>query len=288
MLPVNPVPPKRRKRWPYFVLLVVVLAVVAIGSDKIRRTPLVQQKILHHSTPKKAVDTTALNAALAPILTANPSVKVSVATVDLDNNQAAAFGTGGAFVAASTAKLITAACFLHDIEQGTHSLNEQLDGYSAEFQLQQMVNQSDNDSWNLLNTDLGLSHLLAYAHSNGTPSYNLDDNSLTATDEAQLLARLYKDQLLSHDHTQLLLSYMQNTNEEDMIPAALPVGVTAYHKYGLLDGNLHDVGILAYQGHALALAIYTSGADLTDNKARIATIQSITRTVVQYYFGLTG
>jgi beta-lactamase class A len=270
------------------LVLLVLLGVLVWGVDRFRHLPFVQQKILHHHVAKKPVDTSPLNAALAPILARNPSVKISVATVDLDNDQAANFGSSNAFVAASTAKLITAACFLHSVEQGQDSLDEQLDGYSAQFQLQQMINQSDNDSWNVLNSAVGLNNLLKYAQANGVGSYNLDQNSLTAADEAQLLTRLYKGQLLNQQHTQLLLGYMQHTNEEEMIPSAVPSGVTVNHKYGLLDGNLHDVGVLTYQGHSVALAIYTDADDLSDQTARIATIQDITKAVVQFYFGLTS
>lgn len=281
-------PPPRPKRWPWVLLLIVLLSTAVWGIDRFRHLPFVQQTILHHHVGKKPIDTVALSAALAPIIGSDPSVKISVATVDLDNGQAATFGSNDPFVAASTAKLITAACFLHNVEQGVDSLDEQLNGYSAQFQLQQMINQSDNDSWNALNDDIGLGNLLKYAQTHGVDSYNLDQNSLTAADEARLLAKLYSGQLLNQQHTQLLLGFMQHTNEEEMIPAAVPAGVTVYHKYGLLGGDLHDVGILTYQGHAVALAIYTDADDLSDQKARMATIQAITHTVVQHYFGLTS
>lgn len=46
---------------------------------------------------------------------------------------------------------------------------------------------------------------------------------------AHLLAELSEGRLLNQEHTAQLLSYMQDTNYEDLIPAAVPAGVTVFH-----------------------------------------------------------
>jgi beta-lactamase class A len=99
------------------------------------------------------------------------------------------------------------------------------------------------------------------------------------------LTKLYEGQLLNPTDTAQLLSYMQNTNYETLIPAALPSDVTVYHKYGLLDGDLHDASVVVYNGHAYALVIYTNSPNgYTDDDARTTLIQQLTRTIISSIF----
>ena len=90
---------------------------------------------------------------------------------------------------------------------------------------------------------------------------------------------------------------MQDTNYETLIPAAVPAGITVFHKYGLLrgelhdagitvfhkygllGGELHDAGILAKDGRAYALVIYTKGDDLNTVPERTEVIHQVTAAV---------
>jgi beta-lactamase class A len=112
-------------------------------------------------------------------------------------------------------------------------------------------------------------------------SYDLDGNTLTTADMAHVLAELYEGKLLDQEHTEQLLSYMQNTNDEDLIPAALPAGVTVFHKYGLLGGELHDAAILTTATRGVVLVIYTKGNDLTDVPQRTELIHTIAAAVAR-------
>lgn len=277
-------PPPRRRRWPAVLLVMAIFAALGLLVQHLDAAAPVSRLLHHKVVPKRDINTAGLQAALAPIFANNPNIKIGVATVDVESGKAAQFGSLDPFVAASTAKIITAACYLHMVENGSATLNETVGGYAAQFQLQQMINQSNNDSWNALNDRIGLGNLAAYAHQNGAASYDIDDNALTPGDEAQVLQRLYTGKLLNASDTQLVLGYMQHTNNEDMIPAA-GINGTIYHKYGLLDGNLHDVGIISSGQHGVALAIYTSGNDLSDYNARAALIQQIAKTIAPYYLG---
>ena len=90
--------------------------------------------------------------------------------------------------------------------------------------------------------------------------------------------------LLDSQDTAQLLSYMQDTNYETLIPAAVPEGITVFHKYGLLDDELHDVGILTQGDAAYALVIYTKGEDLSDVPERTEVIHQLTQTVTGALF----
>src|SRR5690606_3435621 len=107
-------------------------------------------------------------------------------------------------------------------------------------------NVSDNNSWAVLNQAVTSQGLESFARSIGITSYRYNGNTVTTTDMALLLQKLYKGQLLNREHTKLLYEAMQNTNNETMIPVVTPKGAQLYHKYGQLEDRLHDVAIIDY------------------------------------------
>ena len=70
------------------------------------------------------------------------NVEVGVSLIDLDTGAQTNVGETAAFTAASTTKVLAAAAYLHQVEQGTHSLDETIDGQSAQTLLQNMINVS--------------------------------------------------------------------------------------------------------------------------------------------------
>jgi beta-lactamase class A len=212
------------------------------------------------------------------------NLDVGVSLVDLDTGEQTSVGETAAFTAASTTKVLAAAAYLHQVEQGTHSLTETINGQSAQTLLQKMINVSDNDAWGDIIEAVGENNLQAYAQSIGLSSYQRDTNVITASDEAKLLNQLYNHKLANTAHTNLLLSFMQNTSNEDLIPAGLPAGSTVYHKYGYLGGELHDAAIIVYNGHRIALTIYTKSSDdsLSDYSSRTALFHQIAAAAITY------
>jgi beta-lactamase class A len=77
---------------------------------------------------------------------------------------------------------------------------------------------------------------------------------------------------------------MQNTNYESLIPAAVPDNVTVFHKYGLLDTELHDAAILTGGAAGCVLVVYTKGDGLNDVPERTDVIHEITRAVTAALF----
>lgn len=227
----------------------------------------------------------ALDAALNAIIAANPEYQVGVALLDLTgaNDQVHQYGVEQPFVAASTAKVLAAEAYYHLVETGAASLDDQLGAYPAAFQLQAMIQQSDNDSWSLIMDAVGHQELTDYAAALGV-DYSPESNTLTPSDMARILAGLYSGTLLDAGDTAELLATMQDTNDESLIPAAVPAGITVFHKYGALDGELHDAGILAKDGHAYALVVYTKGEDLGSVPERTEIIHQLTGAVADALF----
>lgn len=234
-----------------------------------------------------------LAAAINGIIDANSQYQIGVALLDLSdgtvqegtiqNGTVQEYGVEAEFVAASTAKVLAAAAYLHLVETGEASLYDRLGNYRAEIQLQAMIQESNNDSWSLIMDAVGHDELSAYAAAIGV-DYHPETNTLTPAAMARILAGLYSGGLLDPEHTAQLLAYMQDTNDETLIPAAVPAGVEVFHKYGLLGGNLHDAAILTGDDAAYALVVYTKGADLGDIPARTAVFHDVARAVVDRLF----
>lgn len=225
----------------------------------------------------------ALDAELSGIINANSQYQIGVALIELSDGAAHEYGVQEPFVAASTAKVLAAVAYYHLVETGAASLDDSLGDYTSGFQIKEMIQDSDNDSWSLIMDAVGHPELRDYAASIGV-SYDPETNTLTPAEMAKILAGLYAGTLLDPDDTAQLLSYMQDTNYETLIPAAVPDGVTVFHKYGLLGGELHDAGILAKDGKAYAFVVYTKGADLSDVPQRTEVIHQLTQAVAGALF----
>jgi beta-lactamase class A len=195
------------------------------------------------------------------VIQANPSMDVGVAIEDLNSGKAYHYGLSDPFIAASVGKLLTATLFLHEVENGQQSLDQQLSYGTAGYELQQMIEQSDNTAWDDLNTLLSHETLENYATQIGLSNYDPDQNTLTVDDIALLLSKLYKGELLNSSNTNLLLSYMHDANFDSYIPASIPTGVKVYHKAGWLDDRVHDAAIIDNGKQAYVLVIFTKMND---------------------------
>lgn len=234
-------------------------------------------------TPAKPTIGPALDAEINAVIQANSAYKVGVALVDLSDGVVHEYGTKTKFVAASTGKILAAEAYYHLVETGKASLGAKMGASTAGQQIRQMVQQSNNDSWALILAAVGHKGLTNYAASMGIP-YDRTVNGMTPAEMATTLSGLYSGRLLNAENTAQLLSYMQNTNYETLIPAAAPPGVDVFHKYGLLNGNLHDASILVQGDRAFVFVVYTQGRDMSDMAARTDVIHQLTGTVTAGLF----
>ncbi|MET1022353.1 MAG: serine hydrolase [Arthrobacter sp.] len=219
-----------------------------------------------------------LDAEINAIIQANSAYRLGVALIDVNDGGVHEYGTKTSFMAASTGKILAAEAYYHLVETGQASLGARMGASTAGQQIRQMVQQSNNDSWALVLAAVGQRGMTNYAASMGIP-YDPTVNALTPAEMATTLAELYSGRLLNANNTAELLSYMQNTNYELLIPAAAPAGVTVFHKYGLLDGNLHDASILVQGERAFVFVVYTLGRDTSDMAARTRVIHELTGAV---------
>jgi beta-lactamase class A len=219
------------------------------------------------------------------IINANSGIDISVNLIDLNGGQAEHYGTDETFLAASTAKILTAEYFLHQVEAGQESLSETINGSSAQYELQQMIVVSDDNAWAALNDELGYDNLQNYADSVlGINDYQAYNNVLSSGDIALALQKLWDGSLLNSSDTQLLLSYLKQANYRQYIVPAVPADDTIYHKIGLYEDNVHDAAIITHGSQAFVIVIFTNGNGMYDWPARATTMQSITKDALSAYF----
>jgi beta-lactamase class A len=230
-----------------------------------------------------AVFSPAFDAPINAIIKANSRYDVGVALIDVKDGVVHEYGDNTKFVAASTAKILAASAYYHLVETGKASLTTRMGSSTAAVQIRQMVQQSNNDSWALILRAVGHPGLTAYAASLGI-SYDRTVNLLTPAETATTLSLLYSGQLLNPENTAQLLSYMKQTNYENLIPAAVPAGIEVFHKYGLLSGNLHDASILVQGERAYVFVVYTLGKNGSDMPARTSIIHQLTQAVAEGLF----
>lgn len=230
-----------------------------------------------------AVAPASLEDRIQSVLDENDDYRIGIALADVSGDAARTFGNQDVFSAASTAKIITAAAYYHLVEAGEAALDEPLGDYDAAFQLESMVNRSNNDSWLLLMDAVGYPQLADYAASIGV-AYDPEENLLTPADMALVLKQLYAGDLLNPDHTAQLLGYMQETNNEELIPAGSQAGVEVFHKYGEFAGELHDAAVLSYRGSSFVLVIYTENPGGTEEPGQADLIRELTGVVEQSLF----
>ncbi|GAA1116601.1 hypothetical protein GCM10009582_12270 [Arthrobacter flavus] len=128
----------------------------------------------------------------------------------------------------------------------------------------------------LLMQSVGYPELTDYAESIGV-AYDPEENLLTAADMARVLTMLHEGELLNQQNTAQLLGYMQETNNEELIPAGSSLEVTVHHKYGLLGSDLHDAALLTHGDSTVALVIYTRNTGDGSAADQVQLIRSLTR-----------
>lgn len=270
------------------ILATIILAVVRTGpvpKTAFLAVGAAQEQLgevpASNAAPDAAVD---LGATIQGILSENGDHRIGVAIVDTRSGKMQSYGDVSPYMAASTAKIITAAAYYHLVETGEKSLDTPLGDFDAAFQLKAMVNTSSDDSWLLLMQDIGYPKLIEYAKSIGI-EYDPEQNLLTPPEMSLLLTALSTGKLLNAEHTEELLGFMQQTNDEDLIPAAVDPDITVQHKYGVVEGYVHDAAILSSGDRSYAVAIYTWGPDDADSEDRLGIIHKLTREITGALFG---
>jgi beta-lactamase class A len=258
-----------------FVIIVGLLLMVAVQNDGSSQQSQ-QNLTVTEPVSVPVADTNATDMVLAEtsgqfddtiistlndLINQQPGLDVAVSIIDFETGSQYNAGlTQANFKAASTAKLMTAASYLYEVQAGRASIDQVIDGISAQSLIKQLLEVSDNTAWDSLRNYLG-DRQQAFARLVGIESFvGGDINTITAADQAKLLAVLYEGNLLNSNLTSIIFEHMAAADAEDLIKAAMPADAVVLHKYGTLWGNLHDVALVNHQGRRFALVIFTNDA----------------------------
>ncbi len=240
------------------------------------------------SKPAYTVDNQALDG-IQPLIANNSDMDISVSMTDLQTGKTYHYGDTASFTAASVGKLVTAATFLNNVEKGTEELDEPVGGTTAQDEIEKMLVDSDNTAWDNMTSDVTLAAQQTYAESIGMTSYQTNGNTVSSNDIAMMLAKLSEGKLFNNAHTQLVLGYLQQANYRDYIVAAIPDGVTVYHKVGFLEDRLHDAAIIKKGDRSYVLVIFTkSSTDSYDFTRGTALFGDITKISLKAFLGISN
>jgi len=233
---------------------------------------------------KYTVNNTALDDIQEIINKYGNTIDISVSVTDLQTGKSYHYGDSSSFTAASVGKLVTVATFLHEVDNGSAALDQSVGGTTAKEEIRAMLVDSDNTAWHNMEMAVTLDAQQAYAQTIGLTAYNAADNTMSSDDVAKLLTKLAEGKLFADQYTQLMLGYMQQANYRGYIVAAIPDGVTVYHKVGLLDDRVHDAAIIKKGDRSYALVIFSKTAGAYNFSKAAPLFSSITEDTLQAFF----
>ncbi|MEK7096566.1 MAG: serine hydrolase [Patescibacteria group bacterium] len=196
-----------------------------------------------------------INLAIKKVIVKYDNIDIAVSFEDIDNGDSTNILGDKLFIAASTVKIIVATDFLEQMQDGKYGMNMKMGNHDANYHLEQMVSQSNNDSWALFNNLLSFAGEEQYAKKIGI-TYVSSNNSIKPNDINAFLGKLYRGELLNKENTDLLLSLMRVTHDDRYLPGSA-VKANYYHKTGKYEAYVHDVGIIDDGTHKYAISIFT-------------------------------
>ncbi len=261
-------------------LLAVVVVVALVGYAKFRpashvTTPTVN--VQHAATVTPTPQPTAhVDTQLQQIVNTwagQHSFDSSVMVQELNGDlRGASRNADTAMVTASTYKIYVAYAVLHEIEQGTYSLNTVTrTGQTVQNALQKMILQSDNTSAEALGFLVGWDRVDQLAAAVGATHTDINnynsagvaangDKRSTANDLTLMVTKLQQGTLLSSADTKLLLGLMKTQVWRERIPAGVPSGIAVADKPGWLANVENDAAIVYGPKSTYTLIIMTNGS----------------------------
>lgn len=215
-----------------------------------------------------------------------PDIDLAVSLRDLKTGEMFGLNDSETQHAASVPKVLTAAYLLKKVQDKEIKLTDKLGTFNLEFNLKQMVNQSNTVAWEMIDDFLGIEPQQDFAKSLGLTSFRMRENEISPQDAVLLFQKLYKREILNERYTKKLLGYMQGTETENLITPAIPKDISLYHKTGLLEGQVHDVAIVEHPRHPFIFAIFTVNKIRPDYEGRAKLIQKSAEEVFAYFNSL--
>ncbi len=272
------------------ILVVAVLVVGLILAKGAPKTPSQKgpDKSQVSAAARKEKQTALLEEISQIFQQISPGSSYSLGVYDVKNNEYFGFNDTVSLHAASVSKVLTATMLLDKVEKGEMALSDPMGAYNVEFQLEKMINISNQDSWDLIDEALGKKPQDEFAvNTLGMSSaVNMIDNKMAVKDVSILLTKLAEGQVLSESSRQRLFGYMQKTESEDFFsPAFVEAALPFYHKTGKYLGEGHDAAIVLGK-NPFVLVLFTENNTSPDLLSRGEVMRSVARSVATYFQSL--
>lgn len=217
-----------------------------------------------------------------------PSTSFSLAVYDLNNDEYFGFNDTKAQHAASVSKVLTSV-YVYDLsEKGKLNLSDPLGAYNVETQIKFLINQSSQDSWDLLDELVGTEPQNKYAKSIGLKTVDVrrGKNLMSPKDATMLLAKLVDGEIISEANRNNMFSYMQNTESEDFFSPGFPQGTIFYHKTGKYLGEGHDNAYIAHEKNPFVITVFSNNSANPSLIGRGSIMTQIATEVYNYFDSL--
>lgn len=204
---------------------------------------------------------------------AQNSFHAAVQVQELDGSgRMAQRGQATAMVTASTYKLYVAYAVLHQVEQGTLSMQAKTrTGQTVNQTLSRMIVYSDNTSAEALGALVGWQQVDSLAAAAGTQHTRINNydrvgnpvngsKQSTAADLGLILAKLHEGTLLNQSNTQWLLGLMKTQHYRERVPAGVPAGIAVADKPGWLGNVENDAAVVYGPKSTYVLVVMTDGS----------------------------
>lgn len=209
----------------------------------------------------------------------NIDVRVSIADI-ASGEQVLGINEERVDMAASTGKLYTAAAVFDEVNKGRASLDELINEITIRDLLKAMINQSDNNAWDILRGRVGGKKIQQFARTHGATQFEYSGNTTTPKDLAMFLSDIYKGDALSENQKELFFSWMRGTNREDLLTSAFNESIDELrHKYGLYGTVVADAGIVKIGGRLFSVAVIAGGKSFMDPSYQITDGMGLTNRV---------
>ena len=219
----------------------------------------------------------------------SPGTTFSIAVYDLKRNEYFGFNDTDAQHAASISKILTAVYSFDQVEKSNVSLSDPLGAYNIETQIKFLINQSSQDSWDLLDERFKLAEQNKFAKSLGLNATDVTRgvNKMSPKDTATLLKKLQKGEILKQFNRDKLFSYMQKTESEDFFSPALKLeDARFYHKTGKYLGEGHDAAVVEHDSNPFVLVVFSNNNTNTNLIGRGKVMTQVASEVYGYFDSL--
>lgn len=110
--------------------------------------------------------------------------------------------------------------------------------------IEAMGKRSDNSAFNKMVSNLGKENINRAIVDLGMSQTSLSDNLTTPEEVGMFFKKLYLNEILDKESSELLQTYMTNTIFENWLRAGIPTEIKVVHKYGREVHSVSDAGII--------------------------------------------